>query len=114
MSAGYMSAAARTVAARRLSMCREKWRPSILERAQHERPMSPNADTDEEDLARQERTIRSLTERAGAPIEHVRGLFMKEYSRLGRGAKVRRFLHLLTTSNVREMLRASVSRARMR
>ncbi len=70
--------------------------------------MSPSADNEDEDPARQERTIRSLTERAGgAPIEHVRGLFMREFSRLGKGAKVRRYLHVLTTSNVREMLRPS-------
>jgi hypothetical protein len=69
--------------------------------------MSSNTETENEDPARQERTIRSLTDAAGAPIEHVRRLFVDEFARLGKGAKVRRFLHVLATSNVREMLRAS-------
>ena len=75
------------------------------ERIQHGTLMSSLTETENEDPARRERTIRSLTEGAGAPIEHVRRLFADEFSRLGQGAKVRRFLHVLTTSNVRAMLR---------
>jgi hypothetical protein len=60
---------------------------------------------EEKELARRERSIRFLTERASAPVEHVRRLFAEEFARLGRGAKVRNFLHVLTTSSVRERLR---------
>jgi len=67
--------------------------------------MSSLIETENEDSARRERTIRSLTEGAGAPIEHVRRLFADEFCRLGKDAKVRRFLHALTRSNVRAMLR---------
>jgi hypothetical protein len=62
---------------------------------------------DEKDAAKRERAIRSLTDRASAPVEHVRRLFTGEFARLGRDAKVRKFLHILTTSNVRKMLRLS-------
>lgn len=61
---------------------------------------------EEKEAARRERTIRFLAERANAPAEHVRRLFADEFGRLGRGAKVRDFLHVLATSNVRAMLRA--------
>jgi hypothetical protein len=61
---------------------------------------------DDQEVARRERTISLLTERAGASLERVRELFVGEFSRLGRSAKVRDFLHVLTTSNVRAMLRA--------
>jgi hypothetical protein len=67
--------------------------------------MSPIPEDDQE-VARRERTIGVLTARAGAPVERVRRLFAGEFARLGRGAKVRAFLHVLTTSNVRSMLRA--------
>jgi hypothetical protein len=60
---------------------------------------------DKKEAARRERTIRVLTDRAGAAPERVRDLFAEEFARLGRGAKVRNFLHVLTTSNVRAMLR---------
>jgi hypothetical protein len=61
---------------------------------------------EQKEAARRERTIRFLAERASAPAEHVRRLFADEFGRLGRGAKVRDFLHVLATSNVRAMLRA--------
>jgi Protein of unknown function (DUF3562) len=60
---------------------------------------------EEKEAASRERTIRALTNRAGAPLERVRDLFAEEFARLGRGARVRNFLHVLTTSNVRAMLR---------
>jgi hypothetical protein len=71
--------------------------------------MSPIPDDDQE-AARQERTIGVLTAHAPAPV--VRRLFAGEFARLGRGAKVRDFLHVLTTSNVRAMLRAMDKAAR--
>jgi hypothetical protein len=67
--------------------------------------MSPISKDDQE-VARRERTIGVLTERTRAPVESVRRLFLGELARLGRGAKVRDFLHVLTTSKVRAMLRA--------
>jgi hypothetical protein len=73
--------------------------------------MSPIPDDDQE-AARQERTIGVLTAHAPAPVEHIRRLFAGEFARLGRGAKVRDFLHVLTTSNVRAMLRAMDKAAR--
>ena len=46
----------------------------------------------------------SLCDRTGAPIAQVRRLFAQEFSRLERGAKVRSYLAVLTTSKVRAML----------
>ncbi len=40
-----------------------------------------------------------------ASQDEVRGLFVHELSRLERGAKIRTYLHVLTLSNVRTMLR---------
>ncbi len=65
--------------------------------------MSPGTDHDN-DAARQERAIRSLTDDSGASPDKVRGLFKVEFARLEQGAKVRRYLHVLTTSKVRAML----------
>lgn len=59
---------------------------------------------DEGDAARSERAIRSLTDASGASPEEVRDLFTVEFSRLERAAKVRRYLHVLATANVRAML----------
>ncbi|HVN45102.1 MAG TPA: hypothetical protein VMT66_07600 [Steroidobacteraceae bacterium] len=66
---------------------------------------------DKAETARRERTIRSLTDGAGASVEHIRRLFVAEFARLGESARVRKFLHVLTTSKIREMLRAA-SKAR--
>lgn len=65
--------------------------------------MSPGTDHDN-DAVRQERAIRSLTDDSGASPDKVRGLFKVEFARLEQGAKVRRYLHVLTTSKVRAML----------
>jgi hypothetical protein len=46
-------------------------------------------------------------------VEHVRRLFVGEFARLGEGAKVRKFLHVLTTSKVRQMLRPASKPRRM-
>jgi hypothetical protein len=73
--------------------------------------MSSIFENDKEETARRERTIRSLTDDAGASVEHVRRLFLAELARLGQGSKVRKFLHVLTTSKVREMLRSARNRA---
>jgi len=70
--------------------------------------MSPSAQTPQ-DAARSERAIRSLSERAGVSRDTVRGLFTDEFSRLHRDAKVRRYLHVLTASNVHAMLLRSTT-----
>jgi hypothetical protein len=57
------------------------------------------------EAVRQERAIRSLLDRTGAPVAEVRSLFGQEFSRLELGAKVRSYLGVLTASNVRSMLR---------
>ena len=75
--------------------------------------MSLIFENDKDETARRERTIRSLTEGAGASVEHVRRLFVGEFARLGEGAKVRKFLHVLTTSKVRQMLRPASKPRRM-
>jgi hypothetical protein len=77
----------------------------------YEVTMSSICENDKEETARRERTIKSLTDGAGASMEHVRRLFVAEQARLGQGAKVRNFLHILTTSKVREMLRSARNRA---
>jgi Protein of unknown function (DUF3562) len=66
--------------------------------------VSPIPD-DDNDVARRERAIQSLTEDADASPEKVRGLFAREFARLERGAKVRKYLHVLTASRVRAQLR---------
>ena len=76
--------------------------------------MSSIFENDKEESARRERTIRSLTDGAGASAEHVRRLFVAEFARLGQGAKVRKFLHVLTTSKVREMLRPAGNARRIK
>ena len=58
-----------------------------------------------------ERAISSLRDRTGAPLAEVRSLFTKEFSRLELGAKVRSYLAVLTTSNVRAMLRRTEARS---
>jgi hypothetical protein len=57
------------------------------------------------EAVRHERAISSLRDRTDAPLEKVRRLFAQEFSRLELGAKVRSYLSVLTTSNVRAMLR---------
>jgi hypothetical protein len=52
-----------------------------------------------------EREIQSLSQKSGAPPAEVRSLFGNEFARLKMGAKVGTYLGVLTTSNVRGMLR---------
>jgi len=70
-------------------------------------------ENEKEESARRERTITSLTDGAGESVEHVRRLFVAEFARLGEGARVRKFLHVLTTSKVRQMLRSASKPRRM-
>jgi hypothetical protein len=65
--------------------------------------MSSPSESDQE-AARHERAVGSLSDRSGAPRAQVRGLFAQEFSRLELGAKVRSYLGVLTASNVRRML----------
>jgi len=81
--------------------------------SQHEVTMSFIFENDKEETARRERTIRNLTDGAGASVEHIRRLFVAEFTRLGKGARVRKFLHVLTTSKVRQMLRSASKPRRM-
>ena len=76
--------------------------------------MSLIFENEKEESARRERTSTSLTDGAGASVEHVRRrLFVAEFARLGEGARVRKFLHVLTTSKVRQMLRSASKPRRM-
>ena len=59
---------------------------------------------EDRDAARSERAIRALTDASGAPPEEVRDLFTVEFSRLERVARIRSYLHVLATANVRTML----------
>ena len=52
-----------------------------------------------------ERTIRSLCDRTGAPRADVQALFAGETLRLGLGATVRSYVRLLATANVYAALR---------
>jgi len=52
-----------------------------------------------------ERAMSALCERSGAPPAEVRRMFAQEFSRLELGARVRSYLAVLTTSNVRATLR---------
>ncbi len=56
------------------------------------------------EAARHERAITSLSTRTGASLAGVRALFTRELARLELRAKVRTYLSVLTTSNVRAML----------
>ena len=47
----------------------------------------------------------SLCDRTGARLAEVRSLFAQDFSKLELGAKVRSYLAVLTTSNVRAMSR---------
>jgi hypothetical protein len=57
-----------------------------------------------------EREIVLLSDRNGASQRDVRALFVSEYARLKMGAKVGAYLTVLTTSNVRGMLRRGAAR----
>jgi hypothetical protein len=58
------------------------------------------------EAVRHERAITSLSVRTGTSPAKVRALFARELARLELRAKVRTYLSVLTTSNVRAMLPA--------
>ena len=58
------------------------------------------------EAARHERAITSLSTRTGTSLAEVRALFTRELARLELRAKVRTYLSVLATSNVRAMLSA--------
>jgi hypothetical protein len=60
---------------------------------------------EQDDSQPDEREIRSLSDQSGTPLAQVRTLFSDELARLKMGAKVGSYLGVLTTSNVRGMLR---------
>lgn len=66
---------------------------------------------DANDLAKHEQVIGALTDRTGVPLAEVRALYAGELARLARGATVRSYLALRTTSNVLAMLRGRRDRA---
>lgn len=61
--------------------------------------------TEANEAAQHERGIGALTARTGIPPAEVRALYAQEFARLARGATVRSYLALRTTSNVLAMLR---------
>lgn len=65
---------------------------------------------EQKDPPADEREIRSLSDRSGVELRHVRALFDHEFARLGMGAKVGSYLAVLTSSNVRAMLRRAAAR----
>jgi hypothetical protein len=60
------------------------------------------------EAVRHERAISSLSDDTGASLARVRRLFALELARLELSAKVRTYLSVLTTSNVRALLRRKV------
>jgi hypothetical protein len=58
--------------------------------------------------ARHERAISSLSDNTGVSLARVRVLFTQELARLELSAKVRTYLSVLATSNVRARLRRNV------
>jgi hypothetical protein len=71
----------------------------------HSRDSMSSLPEPDKEAVRHERAMISLCDRTGAPLAEVRSLFAQEFSRLELGAKVRSYLAVLTTSNVRAMLR---------
>ncbi len=65
------------------------------------------------DTTRSERAIRALIDTSGASPEEVRDLFTVEFSRLERVAKIRSYLHIVATANVRTMLSRAASEQSM-
>lgn len=51
-----------------------------------------------------ETSIQNLASKTGASLEETRVLFNAEFARLARDARVRTYLHVLATSNVRAIL----------
>ena len=56
----------------------------------------------------QERAISSLIEATSVPPEEVRALFMREFAKLEKDARIRTHLQTLTTARVRTVLRRSI------
>jgi hypothetical protein len=61
--------------------------------------------SDANEAAQYEREIGALNARTGIALAEVRALYAQEFARLARGATVRSYLALRTTSNVLEMMR---------
>jgi hypothetical protein len=61
--------------------------------------------SDANEVTQHERGIGALNARTGIPLAEVRALYAQEFARLARGATVRSYLALRTTSNVLAMLR---------
>jgi len=62
-----------------------------------------------QDGERHERAIGSLCDSEDAPLAEVQDLFATELARLGTDARVRRYLTVLATRNVRAVLRLRAS-----
>lgn len=56
-------------------------------------------------VARDEHTIRLLTQSTGASVDEVQALFARELTRLEVGASVRSYLTVLAVASVRVLLR---------
>ena len=61
--------------------------------------------THSSEAARHERAISSIAKTENASLEEIRGLFAEEFSRLEKGATVRKYLHSLAAVNVRAKVR---------
>lgn len=57
------------------------------------------------EAARHERAITSIATAENASLEEIRGLFVEEFSRLEKGATIRKYLHTLAAANVRAKVR---------
>jgi hypothetical protein len=57
------------------------------------------------EAVRHERAISSLSDNTGASLARVRVLFTQELARLELGARIRSYLSVLATANVRALLR---------
>ena len=75
--------------------------------------MDIDTERNDREAVRQERSIELLTRVARAPPDEVRGLLANELARLGRDAKVHKYLHVLATSNVRGVLLRRARRERL-
>lgn len=66
------------------------------------------------ETARSERAIVGLSARTGRPLVEIRELYAREFARLQRRAKVRTYLSVLTTANIRTLLAAKRAGSRAR
>ena len=66
--------------------------------------MSSETEQHDREAAKQERSLELLTCVAPVSRDEVRVLLSSELARLGRDARVRKYLHVLATASVRGML----------